>query len=54
MADDDEFDGRNPFLLAMLGLLSLADDLLARDGDAPAPEPWAVVSPRRDEGPLLR
>jgi hypothetical protein len=53
VADDDEFDQRNPFLLAMLGLLSLADDALAREGDAPAPEPWAVTS-RRDEGPLLR
>lgn len=52
MADDDEFDQRNPFLLAMLGLVSLVDDALAddRDGSAADGRPGAPV---RDE-PLLR
>jgi hypothetical protein len=53
VAEDDEFDGRNPFLLAMLGLLSLADEALAREGDASALEPWPLT-PGRHEGPLLR
>ena len=51
MADDDEFDQRNPFLLAMLGLVSLVDDVLADERDARA---GAVDgAPGRDE-PLLR
>ncbi|HET6691262.1 MAG TPA: hypothetical protein VFG74_10385 [Miltoncostaeaceae bacterium] len=49
MADDDEFDQRNPFLLAMLGLVALVDEHLADHGDAGAPP----VAPGRDE-PLLR
>jgi hypothetical protein len=52
VADDDEFDQRNPFLLAMLGLVSLVDDALADERDASAADPWAGAS-RRDE-PLLR
>ncbi len=52
MADDDEFDQRNPFLLAMLGLVSLVDDALAdeRDASAAGARPGA---PGPDE-PLLR
>jgi len=53
MTDEDEFDERNPALMVMLGLLSLADDAFARDGEAPWPEPPGP-GPRRDEGPLLR
>lgn len=49
MADDDEFDQRNPFLLAMLGLVSLVDDALAEERDGGA----AAGPPGRDE-PLLR
>lgn len=49
MPDDDEFDQRNPFLMAMLGLVSLVDDALADERDAGA----GVVAPGRDE-PLLR
>ena len=52
MADDDESDQRNPFLLAMLGLVSLVDAALADDGDAAAVDSWPAA-PRRDE-PLLR
>ena len=51
MPDDDEFDQRNPFLLAMLGLVSLVDDALADERDAAA-DPRPAAS-RRDE-PLLR
>ena len=51
MADDDEFDQRNPFLLAMLGLMSLVDDALADERDAGAGA--ATGAPGRDE-PLLR
>lgn len=53
MTDDDEFDERNPFLLVMLGLVSLADDALASATGAPAPEPWAPAL-HGDDGPLLR
>lgn len=49
MADDDEFDERNPFLLAMLGLVSLADDALGVE----APDPWAPPA-HPEDGPLLR
>ena len=52
MTDDDEFDQRNPFLLAMLGLVSLVDDALADDRDATVADSWPAA-PRRDE-PLLR
>ncbi len=52
MADDDEFDQRNPFLLAMLGLVSLVDDALGDDRDGPAAGHWPGA-PVRDE-PLLR
>lgn len=51
MADDDEFDQRNPFLLAMLGLVSLVDDALADERD-PGPGP-PTGAPGWDE-PLLR
>ncbi|WP_217921236.1 hypothetical protein [Miltoncostaea oceani] len=49
MPDDDEFDERDPFLLAMLGLVALADDALG----AGPPDPW-VPPARHDDGPLLR
>ena len=52
MTDDHEFDQRNPFLRAMLGLVSLVDDALAAERDAPGADPWPAA-PRRDE-PLLR
>jgi hypothetical protein len=51
VADDDEFDHRNPFRLAMLGLVSLVDDALADERDAGAGP--LTAAPGRDE-PLLR
>jgi hypothetical protein len=51
MADEDEFDQRNPFLLAMLGLVALVDEALA---DERGPGAGAAAgAPGRDE-PLLR
>ena len=52
MTDDHEFDQRNPFLLAMLGLVSLVDDALADEREALVADP-RLAAPRRDE-PLLR
>ncbi len=56
MPDQDEFDERNPFLLVLLGLVSLADEALAAGSGADAVGGWGAPPPaRRDDGsPLLR
>jgi hypothetical protein len=53
--DEHEFDERNPFLLVLLGLVSLADEALAAGSGAGAGDPWGAPSPRRDDdSPFLR
>lgn len=55
MPDEHEFDERNPLLLVMLGLVSLADEALTAATGAPAAEPWHPPAMRGEvDAPLLR
>lgn len=56
MPDEHEFDERNPLLLVMLGLVSLADEALTVATGAPAAEPWQPAPAVRGDldAPLLR
>lgn len=56
MPEEHEFDERNPLLLVMLGLVSLADEALTVATGAPADEPWEPRAATRGDRdmPLLR
>lgn len=56
MHDEHEFDERNPFLLVLLGLVSLADEALSVASGPPAADRRDAAPSARSDGdmPLLR